>query len=177
MNFKEEIKQYKKHKVLLKSVILSEIPKDNGIYIVGVEKNAVIEIDNKTTAIKECIIKGKLKNMLYIKDELDYKLRNCCDKEILYIGKAESKDNGLRGRICQFINYSHCACKIHRGGRALWQIKNWEDILYLYWYPINNAEKIEKDLLKLHVEEHPYKNNVPPFNKKKFSYPFANWKI
>ena len=169
MSFKSEIASYKQNKTLIKNIDFSKISKKPGIYIAELVDNKKIEILNTTTAITEYIKNGKTKNLIYSKSKLLNKL-SLCDKGILYVGKAEAKDGGLNTRISQLIDYAYGKCDNHRGGRALWQIKDWENILNLYWCEVENAEKVEKHLLKLHSIEHPNK-------KKGLSYPFANWRL
>ena len=169
MSFKSEISKYKQNKTLIKQVDFTQISKKSGIYIVELTENNSIEIINTTTAITEYNKNGEIKNLVYSKLKLINKL-SLCDKEILYVGKAEAKDGGLNARISQLIDYAYGKCDNHRGGRALWQIKNWENILNLYWCEVENAERIEKHLLQLHSIEH---SN----NKKGLSYPFANWRL
>lgn len=169
MSFKSEISKYKQNKTLIKNVDYTKISKNSGIYIVELINGKNIEIANTTTAITEYVKNGKMKNLVYSKSKLMNKL-SLCDKEFLYVGKAEAKDGGLNTRISQLIGYAYGKCNNHRGGRALWQIKDWQNILNIYWCEVENAEKIEKHLLQLHSVEHP--NKI-----KGLSYPFANWRL
>jgi len=168
--FEQEINKYLKNKSNINEIKFSDLPKTSGIYVVALADNKKIEIAETTSAIKEYTdSKGKKHNLIYLKSELENKLEHV-DKRILYIGKAEAKDGGLFNRISQLIKYSNGDCNNHRGGRALWQIKDWENVLILYWYETENSEKLEKQLLNLHSKEH--------LNKKKgLSYPFANWRL
>lgn len=168
MSFKSEVEKYKLNKTLIKNVDLTKIPWNSGIYIIELVENKKIEILDTTTAVTERFHKGKLTNQLFQKSDLEYKL-SLCDDRILYIGKAESRNGGLRKRICQLKNYAYGICDCHSGGRALWQIKDWENSLNLYWYEVENAEELEKYLLNLHSSERP---NIAT----KLSYPFANWR-
>ena len=168
--FNQEISKYLKNKSNIKNLERSNIPKTSGIYIVELADNKKINILETSSAKKEYKdYKGKIHNLIYTKTELENKLLTV-DKKILYIGKAEAKQGGLFDRISQLIKYAYGNCDNHRGGRALWQIKDWENILNIYWYEDDEAEKLEKHLLKLHAKEHPNK-------KKGFTYPFANWRL
>lgn len=168
-SFEKEISKYLKNKSNIKDIKVSDIPKTSGIYIVELANNKKVEILETSSAIKEYTdSKGKTHNLLYSKKVLEDKLQYV-DEKILYIGKAESKEGGLYERISLLIKYSLGNCKNHIGGRALWQIKDWENILNLYWYEVEESEKIEKYLLNLHSKEHPNK-------KKGLTYPFANWR-
>jgi len=169
MSFKSEVAKYKHNKSSIRNIDFAKISEKSGIYLVELISNKKIEITDTTTAITDYIKNGKTKNLVYLKSKLINKL-SLCDRDILYIGKAEAKDGGLKSRITQLIKYAHGKCDNHRGGRALWQIKDWENILNLYWCEAENAEKIEKYLLKLHATEHPNKS-------KGLSYSFANWRL
>ena len=82
-------------------------------------------------------------------------------KNILYIGKATE----LNQRLKQYMKYGCNKCKIHKGGRAIWQINNYQ-YLKVFWIEIKNkiqAEKAEKKLLS-------------EFKSKNTVYPFANWR-
>lgn len=162
MKFEEEIKKYLKNKTNIKDVDITNISSKNGIYIVALSDDGKVSVSDKTTAIKSYTKSGKEVNLLYDKSKLDDKLKEC-NKKYLYIGKAERKD-GLNKRINELMKYAYAKCKIHRGGRALWQIGNWQENLCLYWCEVENAENAEKQLLKMHRSEYGV-------------YPFANWRL
>lgn len=170
MNFETEIAKYLKNKSLFSKTLISDIPKVNGIYIIGIDEDN-IKFSENSTAIPN--YKGK--NLLYKKYDLEYKFNKCKNK-ILYIGKAEAKEGGLKERITQLARYSQGKCNNHRGGKALWQIKEWEKYLYLYWCETQNALVAETKLLQLFSSEHPYIDNEKPYDKVKYSYPLANWR-
>lgn len=170
MSFETEISKYLKNRSLFTDISVSDIPKVSGLYIVETNDTNIMFSDDTTA-----ILKYNGKNLLYKTFDLEYKFNKCKNK-ILYIGKAESKDGGLKGRITQLIKYSKGECDNHRGGKALWQIKEWEKYLYLYWCETQNALVAETKLLQLFSSEHPYINNEKPYNKIKYSYPLANWR-
>ena len=167
MSFEVELSKYKKNIISLSKInyekiseSINSIPKTEGIYIVCLNKNEQnIEVSETTTATK-C-------KKLYTIDDLKQKLLTC-HRNILYIGKANSKD-GLRGRIRLLLRYSIGKTQNHDGGKALWQIKNWNDKLDLYWCETSNSREIEQKLLVLHSKE------FPNTNGDSFCYPFANW--
>ena len=147
MTFENEIKKYLKNKTTVKNVFEHPeiLPETKGIYIYTVpDDNSKIEFSDTTTA-KETF-EGR--SLLFPKDELKNKFSRG-DKKILYIGKAEN----LRKRTKQRAKYSKEKFKDirARGGRALFQIKNWESIgLNFYYYEIEECEALEKALLSLY---------------------------
>ena len=123
------------------------------------DNNISIEFLDTTTA-KE---KRNGKSLLYSKNKLIDKF-NSGDKKILYIGSTP-KEN-LRERTETRAKYSKEKIKDirARGGRALWQIKNWESIgLNFYYCEIENCEEVEKHLLTMYKQQYGV-------------YPVANWK-
>jgi hypothetical protein len=76
----------------------------------------------------------------------------------------------LKKRISDFIKYANGQPVAHRGGRALWQIQNWQEKLVLYWLECENASQQEKFLLSIFSNEHKQIDN------RRYSYPFANWR-
>ena len=130
--FKTKIEDFKKNKTNINEINFSELPKSAGIYLIGIKDlNTELIIMENTTAIK----KYTSKSLLYKKPDLKRKLENSFD-EILYIGKAEAKNGGLKKRITDFLKYANGQPVAHRGGRALWQIQNWQEKLVLYWWMI-----------------------------------------
>lgn len=95
----------------------------------------------------------------YRLNELQDKYNKIKDKSVLYIGKA----NNLQRRIRQYVNYGLNKGKVHKGGRAIFQIKNFEQLEIIVINCANCAE-VEKQAL---IE---YKKN----NGK---LPLANWRI
>ena len=161
--FQYEIKKYTKNKTHINKINLDIIPNTNGIYMVGLSETAEpIEFLENTSA--------KIKSSYTVADLIDkYKTGN---KEILYIGKAEtlkSKNRGLKKRLKELLQFANSECENHSGGKDLWRIKNWQKELVIYWCEVNNARMVEKHLLELHAK------NFPSEKGKKFSYPFANW--
>lgn len=145
--------EYKKHKTTVKDLYqrLKELPDTCGIYIIEAPKGMKIEFLSSTTAPET--YKGK--NLLYDSKTLQEKFNNG-DKEILYIGKTTCRQ-GLRNRLGSYIKYGYGHEVAHRGGRALWQIKNSRD-LTVYYYECEDANGLEQKLLK----EYKNKYNVLP---------------
>lgn len=98
---------------------------------------------------------------LYPADALTQKYADCRDKQILYIGKADGK-KGLRQRIRQYIKYGWNEAVNHKGGRAIWQIRDF-GMLLLAFEPCSASAAREHQLL------HDYRmlNGC---------YPLANWR-
>ena len=135
-----------------------EIPIEKGIYIVRKPIDFAIEFMDKTAAITHF----KSKNLLYSAKMLDDKYSRLQDKNILYIGKAGCK-KGLRQRIRQYVKYGYSKGKIHRGGRAIWQISNCKN-LTIEFYSCADCETEEKKLLE----------NYKSANG---DLPLANWRL
>lgn len=153
MIFEEEIKKYLKNKTTVANVFKNPeiLPETKGIYIYTAPDNYTdIEFLDTTTA-KES---RRGKSLLYSKDELKNNF-NQGDKKILYIG-CTPKGN-LRKRTKLRAQYSKEKGKDirARGGRALWQIKDWENIgLNFYYYEIEDCETLEKFLLSLYKQQY-----------------------
>jgi len=135
-----------------------------GVYKVIRMAGGMPNFKDTTTAISS--YKGK--SMLYDSKTLIIKHKNqflkgveidSIDRYTLYIGKAKN----LFRRICQLVEYAYGESEVHRGGRALWQMENWEDELYIEIIPCENPEDEEKRLLVNFKEE---------FG----DYPLANWR-
>lgn len=164
MTFEEEIRKYLKNKTTVKSIFknLEKLPETKGIYIYTAPDNNAADIEFLDTTTAKESRRGK--SLLYSKDELNIKFSRG-DKKILYIGctpKGSLKERTkLRAQYSKEKNKDIRA----RGGRALWQIKNWENIgLDFYYYETENCEILEKFLLSLY--------------KKQYGVlPVANWKI
>lgn len=141
---------------------------DKGVYfILNLHENEkVLEFEDTQIFNK---IYGKCKNS----DE--YKVKNLEDsynnikfKRIIYIGKADG-EKGLFQRLKPYL----APWKSHSGGRAIWKIKDAEQ-LGVTWITLNefnkylNNEKIEeakileRKLLKKYVE---YNGNLPIANQ------------
>ena len=153
MSFEEEIKTFLKNKTTVKKVFdyPKILPETKGIYIYAVpDNNSDIEFLDTTTA-KETY-KGK--SLLYSKNDLSRKF-NSGDKKILYIGCTPK--GSLMERTKLRAKYSKEKGKDlrARGGRALWQIKNWENIeLNFYYYEIEDCKELEKRLLALYQQQY-----------------------
>ena len=80
---------------------------------------------------------------------------------ILYIGKASGKQ-GLRQRLRQYMNYGFNGGKNHHGGRVIFQIKGFENLL-CQWTCVSNCEAEEHRLLQA-------------FKQQYGDYPIANWR-
>ncbi len=159
MKFSEEIKKYLKNKKQIKELLnnYSSLPKANGIYIVTNEEDEDVEFLDTTTAITE--YNGR--SLLYDKVKLIEKY-NKGNKKVLYIGKAACDNGRLQKRMSELLDYAQGNCNNHRGGRALWQIKDW-DKLMIYHCEVDCAEDKEKELIRLHKAEYSV-------------FPVANWR-
>lgn len=123
--------------------------KTSGIYMVTVPNEFVVrftrEVENKSHPI-------------YCVEELIEKF-NQGDKKTLYIGKAKD----LQKRIKQYISYGLNKGKVHKGGRAIFQIEDYKQLEIELIYT-NDYVLEEKKLQKQYLID----NKV---------LPLANWRI
>ena len=139
------------------------IPKKPGVYVVLGSNTDMPEFLKKGVGPEHHYNKKKDKYtpMNYHVDKLKSKWVD--DTNILYIGKT---DDTLYTRISTYINFGMGKDVAHRGGRAIWQLPD-SDNLLIGWKTIEapaSALKIEKDMLKAFKIRH---------NDR---LPFANWK-
>jgi hypothetical protein len=134
------------------------VPSECGVYVVRVPDNFEVEILDTTTAITE--YGGR--NLLYNAAILREKYARVIEQDILYYGKA-NRIGGLRPRVKEFTMYGYRDANNHRGGRAIWQIRNNKHLL-IEFIPCENAEAEEQRLLN----EYRLRNNT---------FPLANWKL
>lgn len=130
----------------------SNLPDSIGIYYVIAPQDMQIRFTDHTPNKAASV---------YPVEILSSKYSTCCDKEILYIGKANGR-HGLRQRIRQYMKYGWNEAVNHKGGRAIWQIENFGSLLLTY-EPCPDCERREHLLLK------EYKN-------RNGTYPLANWR-
>ena len=81
--------------------------------------------------------------------------------DILYIGKANGK-SGLFQRLRQYMRYGFDGGNNHRGGRAIFQVEGYENLI-CRWCVCENCEDKERLLLE-------------NFKRKYGTYPIANWR-
>lgn len=81
--------------------------------------------------------------------------------DILYIGKASGK-RGLFQRLRQYMRYGFGTGGNHRGGRAIFQVEGYENLI-CRWCVCENCEDKERLLLE-------------NFKRKYGTYPVANWR-
>jgi hypothetical protein len=134
------------------------VPLECGVYVVRIPDNFNVEILETTTAITE--YRGR--NLLYNATMLRDKYAISIDKNILYYGKA-NRNGGLRARVKEFVRYGYGETSNHRGGRAIWQIRNNKQLL-IEFIPCENAEAEEQRLL----------NEYRSYNN---TFPLANWRL
>ncbi len=128
------------------------IPNAPGVYQIIAPQKMKIQFENSSTNFSAS---------LYPVEELEGKYQSCLEQHILYIGKANGR-HGLRQRIRQYVKYGWNEAINHKGGRAIWQIKD-ADMLLLKYECCSNCEDREHQLLK-------------EFKKKNNCYPLANWR-
>ena len=92
---------------------------------------------------------------------LENKYEKANHPHLLYIGKAEG-EKGLRQRIRQYLLYGFAKGNSHRGGRAIFQIKAFKNLI-CEWEEFEDCAAIEHQQLKAFSEEYAV-------------YPIANWR-
>ena len=132
----------------------SSIPKSPGVYRVTCPGQSFLAVNEKSSNASA---------LLYDEYKLRDKYNQCKDKKTLYIGKANGK-NGLQQRLRQYILYGYNKSKIHKGGRAIWQLENSKNFMVEYAC-VDNPEKMEQYLITKYKEQ----NNG--------TYPLANWRL
>lgn len=138
------------------------IPQAPGVYVVLGNYPEIPAFLEKGTGPEFHFKKGMLPQpMNYPLKELEKKWVE--DTLIMYIGKT---DETLRKRISTYIKFGMGKDVAHRGGRAIWQLPD-SDNLLIGWKIIDpslNPSQGEKEWLKEFKERH------------NFRLPFANWK-
>lgn len=130
----------------------SEIPTAAGVYFVVVPEGMQIVFEPAAS---------NRSAPFYAVSKLQKKYAACKDKQTVYIGKATGK-NGLRQRILQYVKFGWNEAVNHKGGRAIWQIKNAGN-LRLYYTVCDNADIKEYHLLC-------------DFKEQNGTLPLANWR-
>ena len=157
-----------------KSFILSDylnkakyIPSKPGVYYILLPKNRSIKslrFINKINSHNKLRVKDK--NGPYSIKKLKEKQRLCEENkgyknDLLYIGKAKNLNN----RINEYINYLFCGGKVHKGGRVIGQIVNFEELICRYSKTSTEEKAIKKETYELQT-----------FKKKRKCLPLANWR-
>ena len=167
MTFSDEFQKHFKNKTTVNNAFNNPetLPKSHGIYVYRVPEDKISEIEFlDTTTAQETKPNGK--TALYPKEELTIKFNNG-DKRTLYIGKAESEKDNISESTKQRAEYSHEKNKYipARGGRAMFQIKDWENIgLEFYYFETEDAAYFENYFLTLYENEY---RVLPVANMKK----------
>ena len=72
------------------------------------------------------------------------------------------RSGGLRQRVLQYVKYGWGTAVNHKGGRAIWQVKDYP-LLLLEYEVCENCEQREHELLA-------------DYKKENGTYPLANWR-
>ena len=123
------------------------IPKESGIYrVLNLEGIPITFLDYSTNSKFKAYPISKLQDK-YIKTN---------ESKLLYIGKAVN----LHKRIKQYIEYGLNLIDNHKGGRSIFQIKDYKN-LYIEVLLCDRCECVEKNMLigyKEHYKELPVAN-------------------
>lgn len=136
----------------LYSLSCQNIPDGPGVYWVLAPEGLPIQFE--PTALNSAAT-------FYSVNVLAKKYAACKDKRVLYIGKASGK-KGLRQRLRQYMKYGWNEAANHKGGRAIWQIKN-AGMLLLTYEPCADCVAREHQLLR-------------EYRDANGCYPLANWR-
>ena len=123
------------------------IPKQSGIYRVLNLDNIQIKFQSSST---------NLKHSLYPTAMLQAKYDVTKSSRLLYVGKGKN----LHKRIKQYVKYGLNLVDNHKGGRAIFQIKDYKN-LYIEVVLCDRCEYVEKNMLigyKEHYKELPVAN-------------------
>jgi hypothetical protein len=79
------------------------------------------------------------------------------DSQVIYIGKAGSSDytTGLRQRVGAYLGCSkpgNTSCS-HAGGRYIWQLKNYEDLIFCWKSTTEEPRNVEAEMLRKFSEQ------------------------
>jgi len=133
------------------------IPKTMGVYIVINPNYSNTKFINPGVG---GFFKGKDPNVEI--DEL--KMNYVSDSKVVYIGKAGgiNVNATLHSRLGQYLRFGKTKNVGHAGGRYIWQIKDYDKLLFC-WKEIigNEPENIERDLINSFIGKYgkmPYAN-------------------
>ena len=121
----------------------------SGVYIVKVPRDFVVRF-NRDKVNSICNPYDVL--------ELQNKYNSVEDKSVVYIGKAKN----LQRRIRQYVNFGLGKGRIHKGGRAIFQIDNHAELEIEYIECDNYAEE-ERKLQLVYIDKN---GNLPLANRK-----------
>lgn len=134
----------------------SIIPDSKGVYVVLRKMETDMP---KFLAVETGPLTHKGRAMNYSIEEL--KLNWVRDTSVVYIGKT---DQLLRKRIRTYLSYGQGNDAAHRGGRAIWQLPESEDLVFAWKVisPYASAESLESEMIQQFKLEHsfqrPYAN-------------------
>lgn len=127
-----------------------EVPCENGVYFVESASETLCFLPNAA----EETIPAYPAHALQAKWEAG-------DHRCLYIGKA-ARQGGLKKRLWEYVGYGYGLKKNHRGGRAVWQVRDFGN-LTIRWEIVPDTNQTEHELLCY------YKSIYG-------TYPVANWR-
>lgn len=127
----------------------SPIPRIKGVYLVINPKFEQPEYINPGVG---GFFKGKNPNVP-ISVLVDNHVQN---SQVVYIGKAGSPTGSatLNSRLGQYLRFGRTKNVGHWGGRLIWQLKNYSDLIFC-WKPTPNADprEVEKHLLSEYISQ------------------------
>jgi len=143
-----------------KETLYDKAPIEETILKNWINKVPTIQVDGKPATVKN--LKERL-NSFWLPDE-----------NIIYIGQTESS-KGLRGRIGQYYKTDLGERKPHAGGHWIKTLKVLNE-LYVHYIPSQNAEDIEKIIMKNFVTQVSKKTKEILFDST-LTIPFANLEL
>ena len=135
----------------------SSIPKQRGVYLVI---NPAYDNPQFLSTGVGGFFKGKDPNVPI--EELQ---KNTIENsQVIYIGKAGSPEGKatLNSRLVQYLKFGQKKNVGHWGGRYIWQLKNYNDLIFCWkTTPMSDPRIIEKDMIEDFIEQFgsmPYAN-------------------
>jgi hypothetical protein len=132
------------------------IPKERGVYLILRDTNT------PPTFHEDDIFEKRLNKAPYTITALQEKWNAIQQSIVIYIGKAGTSDQGIATLHSRLRTYLRLSPK-HSGGRAIWQLKDAQELLVCWKATgVNSPKAYETELLA-------------QFKARYGSYPLANW--
>jgi len=138
----------------LKSQGVSSIPQEKGVYVVLRKNLTAPEFLSES-------IGGHFKGRNPTVSIAELNDNWVDNEEIVYIGQAGGKNSKatLRKRISSYIKYGSGKPVGHQGGRYIWQLKDSDELLFVWKVTKEDPDLIETKL----IDEFKKKHNKRPF--------------
>ena len=122
---------------------LTGVPCEHGVYQIVLPKGMTIAFSEKIAGHPDDA---------YAVAELEQRYAKLKFSAVLYIGKAGGR-RGLNQRLRQYMHYGFSGGRNHRGGRSIFQIKGFEQLV-CEWKCIPNCEAEERRMLQAFKQQY-----------------------